>query len=98
MPARRTRGSAKLPPGRSIRPKDLQKIIALTKRTGVRVVDWTILGQPTPDAVTGSLHVRPGQAPRVLAGLLKLKDLRPELRVFPRGIPRPDLFEIRFRF
>lgn len=91
------RGSEKLFKGRVLDAEQLSTLSALTRARGVKVVDWCILGQPGPDGVCGSVHVSRGAAAGVVRDLLRLNKLRLGIEVFPLGIPRPDLFEIRFR-
>jgi hypothetical protein len=80
----------------TLRPADLAKLTAISKRSGLAVVDWWILGQPVPDAVGGTFQVAPGRARAVLQSLLTLKALRPHIEVFPYGIPNPRALHIRF--
>ena len=91
------RGSEKLLKTNTLDIKELESLTALSKKRGVKVVDWCILGQPSPDGVCGSIHVGRANAGRVVADLLKFRKLRLDLEIFPIGIPAPQLYEIRFR-
>ncbi len=94
------RGSSKLAAKQKgaarLREADVRKVIALSQRKGITVVDWWIYGQPAPDAVGGTLHVAPRQASSVLQALIGLKGFRPGIEVFPYGIPNPRAVQIRF--
>lgn len=92
------RGSERLMETRPLTSKQLESIAALAKKRGVRVRDWLILGQPAPDSVSGTLEVSAGQAAGLVAEILRLRDLRPRLEIFPLGIPNPNLFNVRVRF
>ncbi len=94
------RGSAKLLSAQQLSKQDLARIVSVVRSRGVKVVDWHILGQPAPEAVTGTIQVSAGSAASVIGRLVSLGSarLRPRLEVFPLGIPRPDIFNVRFRF
>lgn len=89
------RGSAKLP-GRVVplTSADVRKVMNLARLEGVRLIDWTDHGTPRPELVSGTFHVSAGSVPRLVAEVLKFTAQRPRLRLFPRGIPFPDIFEV----
>lgn len=97
---RRARGSRKLAgaavSGRQLSAVEMSKLVALSKRSGVKIVDWWVAGQPTPDAVSGSFQTNPRVAVAVLRDLMGLKGLRPNIEVFPYGIPVPRNVIVRF--
>jgi hypothetical protein len=97
MPRKDKRGSNGLQ-GRKLTEAQLKKIVAVTKRSGTKIVDWSVLGTPLPELVAGTVQVSSNQAGRLVGDLLKLRDLRPNIKIFPFGTPRPDLFTINFRF
>lgn len=75
--------------------KDLQSIINVARRRGVRVIDWEQYGQPAIDAVAGKYQVSASAANAVLRDLLRL-DMRLHLDVFPNGVPVVDHYTIGF--
>ena len=93
----RLRGSQKLVRGHTLDARELAALTRLTASRGVKVVDWTILGQPAADGVRGTVHVAAPRAGTLVAQLLRLRRLRLFVDVFPLGIPVPRQFEIRFR-
>lgn len=97
MAAKKVRGSEKLLARKAVAAKDLARLVAVTKMKGVKVVDWHILGQPAPEAITGILQVGAGRTAAVLAKLIAIRGIRPRFEVFPLGIPVPDVYSIRFR-
>ena len=97
MPPTPRRGSANLAIARTIPPRDLAAIIDLTRRRGVRLVDWNIVGQPSPEAIDARIEVSPAGAPKLIQELLRYKHLRPHIEIFPVGIPNPANLSIRFR-
>ena len=94
---KKARGSEKLLKGSLLNEAELTRLAKLTRSAGVKVVDWCVLGQPGPDGVCGSVHVRRALAGRFVNELLKLRRLRLDFEIFPIGIPVPNLYEIRFR-
>jgi len=92
------RGSEKLAASRRISEKNLDRIVALTRARGVKVIDWHVLGQPAPDAIQGTFQVGAGRVSGLVEEVLKLRDLRPRFDIFPYGIPKPDIFNVRVRF
>ena len=96
--ASKTRGSEQLMKGRAISPAQMDRFITLARGRGVKVVDWHILGQPTPEAVTGTFQVGTAQAAKLVQQSLSLKGIRPRIEIFPHGIPNPNVFNVRVRF
>ena len=95
--APRARGSERLAQSRPIPQAQLDRLIAIARSKGVKVVDWHILGQPAVDALTGSLQVRAAGAGRLIQDLLRIKGLRPHIEIFPHGTPVPSEFQVRIR-
>jgi len=89
-----SRGS-RLLGGAAISQGDLERLVALGQKQGIRLVNWHIYGQPVIDGVSGAFQMRPNQAGEVLAVLSKLRGLG--LDVFPLGIPVPKEMIVRFR-
>ena len=74
---------------------DLERLVALGQKQGIKLVNWHIYGQPVLDGVSGAFQVRPSQAGEVLAVLAKFRGLG--LDVFPLGTPVPKEMIVRFR-
>lgn len=81
---------------RVFRKEELESVLALRDRRSVKLVDWTVFGQPGPDVFKGSFQVSPNAASSLISELLKLNEIRLQFRVFPLGIPFPDIFRIDF--
>lgn len=75
---------------------ELRKLLAISDRRGVKLVNWWIYGQPAPDAVLGTFQVKPALAAGVIKDLLALKNARLGFKVFPYGIPIPEAVLIDF--
>lgn len=82
---------------RTLAKSDLARLVQLTKSSGVKLVDWHVLGQPAPESVLGSVLVSSARAGSFVSALLKVRGLRPRVEVFPLGIPVPRQFSVRFR-
>ena len=91
----RMRGSERLAARSGFAAKDLGKLVALSQKQGVKLVHWTIYGQPAPDGVSGAFQVNPKLASSVIAALMKVRGLG--LDVFPYGTPVPRDTMVRFR-
>jgi hypothetical protein len=89
--AARTKSAARLSDA------DVRKVIALSQRKGIKVVDWWMYGQPAPDAIGGTFQVASRQAGSIIQTLLGVKGIRPGIEVFPLGIPFPQGVHVRFQ-
>ena len=89
----RVRGSELLA-GRRVTASELQQLVSLGQKQGIRLVHWSIYGQPAPDGVSGAFQVKPELAGSVLAALMKMRGVGVD--VFPYGIPVPKDMVIRF--
>jgi hypothetical protein len=98
--ATRKRGSTKLAarqaPVARLSEVDVRKVIALSQRKGIKVVDWWIYGQPAPDVIGGTFQTAPRLAGSLVQALLTVKGIRQGIEVFPLGIPFPREVQIRF--
>ena len=98
--ATRKRGSTKIaartPSAARLSEADMRKVIALSQRKGIKIVDWWIYGQPAPDAIGGTFQIAPRQAGALIQALLGVKGIRSGIEVFPLGIPFPNGVQIRF--
>lgn len=74
--------------------KDLVGLFDL-EHEGVELIEAFPIGIPVPDGGWGTWHVRPGALSGLIAALLQHRHV-PGFWVFPKGIPRPDWFEVRF--
>jgi hypothetical protein len=91
------RGSEKLlASGTSLTEKDLSQILRISSKRNVKLVNWCIYGQPAPDGVCGEFQVSPTIATSVIRDLIRLRNIRVGLEVFPYGIPVPDGVMVRF--
>ena len=93
----RTKGSEMLMKARPLARAQLDRILTLAKSRGVSVVDWHIVGQPNPEAVTGVFQVSSAQAGSFIQQILRINGLRPRIEIFPHGIPVPRQFNVRVR-
>lgn len=62
---------------------------------GVHLVEVLTRGTPNPDAVRGTWRVERDALPALIQVLID-KRMLPRLRVFPRGIIDPDVFDVEF--
>jgi len=75
--------------------EDLAKVLDLGEIEGVQFVDFFPLGIPAPDGARGVWHTRPEVLLELLDRLVKLERV-PVIKVFPKGIPYPEMFEVAF--
>src|SRR6266700_6827777 len=90
---RKTRGSTQLP-GR-VRRADIDRLLRSAQMEGVKLVEYFPLGIPAPDGGWGVWHVRPGKVGTLIETILKDR-LSPGVKIFPKGIPWPEIFEVSF--
>jgi hypothetical protein len=87
------RGSARL--GMKINKADLDKLQKVgAGMSGVNLVDWGTVGQPGPDGGWGVWRVKPEALESLISQLVKGHRTIPGLRIFPRGIPVLDHFDV----
>jgi hypothetical protein len=91
--ASKNRGSSRLPA--RIRKADLDRLLKLGRINGVELVEFFPLGIPGPDGGWGVWHVKPSALESLLSKILKDKTL-PAVKIFPKGIPWPEIFEVAF--
>lgn len=78
-------------------PKEtLDQLVNLTRKRGVKLVQWWIRGQPRPDFLQGAFLASPVSAGGLITELIRLERLRLRLDVFPYGIPVPDQVLVKF--
>lgn len=96
------RGSEKLIEELLGRPQVIEKsalgrmLTTVAQAQDVRIIDWWWIGMPGITGVLGRLEVDPRAAGGVLQGLFG-GDLRPEVTIFPRGLPKVDNLILEFR-
>lgn len=73
--------------------RDLGELLEATAIDGVQLVDFFPKGIPAPDGGWGVWHVPRDRVADLLANLLNVKAV-PNIKVFPIGIPFPDMFEV----
>lgn len=73
--------------------RDLKDLLEIAQIDGVRIADFFPIGIPAPDGGWGVLRVKPEVIGSLLEKLLTLEQI-PNIKVFPRGIPRPDIFDV----
>jgi hypothetical protein len=75
----------------AVQAKSLQSAIQ-----GFKVVNWEILGKPTPELLRAGISGPPGRVGAAVTKLLKIKEIR-GLEILINGTPRPDLAIVRFQ-
>ncbi len=89
----KARGSARLPA--RVRKADIDRLLKSAQMDGVKLVEYFPIGIPAPDGGWGVWHVRPGRVGTLIEAILKNR-LIPGVKVFPKGIPWPKIFEVTF--
>ena len=77
--------------------EDLKQLTSIIQAYGGRLVDYFPCGQPDPNAVFGTVSIRPDGAGALIQAFLKFDRIRLNCEVFPLGIPYPDLVNIKFK-
>jgi hypothetical protein len=90
---RKSRGSGRLP-GR-VKRADIARLLKAAQMDGVKLVEFFPLGIPGPDGGWGVWHVRPDRVASLIERILKDR-LTPGVKIFPKGIPWPEVFEVKF--
>lgn len=80
--------------GATLDMKQIRELVRVTDSDGIRVLDWQIFGQPGIDRLRASLQVEPRQLPDLVTSVLKLNELRVNWKIFPKGIPVIDRFQV----
>jgi hypothetical protein len=91
MAKKSARGSDKLVAGLSAS----QGKLLLAAISGWKVNDWSPLGKPGIDVLTGGISGNPARVSATVAKLLRVKEIR-DIDILINGQPRPDLANIRF--
>jgi alanine-alpha-ketoisovalerate/valine-pyruvate aminotransferase len=91
------RGSEKLmAKGQVFSEKEIKQFHRIAARSGVKLVDWSIYGQPGPDVIFGKYQVDPKSAARLVRDLINLRGVRVGIEIFPLGIPVPEVVIVDF--
>ena len=90
---RAARGSAQLA-GRASKAQ-IDRFLRTAEMDGVKLVEFFPVGIPVPDGGWGVWHVRPGRVGTLIEAILKDR-LAPGVKIFPKGIPWPEIFEVTF--
>jgi hypothetical protein len=67
----------------------IQRLGEVVDKHSLKVLDWTIYGQPAIDRIRGTLRCDPKNAGSVVNQLVN-DQVRWNVRLFPYGIPFPD--------
>jgi hypothetical protein len=79
-----------------IPPEYVKELTGIISSYG-KLIDWMCFGQPDPNAVFGTAQIRPEAAGALIQALVKFDKIRLNCEVFPRGIPWPDLVDVKFK-
>jgi hypothetical protein len=90
---RKARGSKQL--AARVRKADIDRLLKSANMDGVKLVEYFPIGIPAPDGGWGVWHVRPGRVGKLIETILDSR-LSPGVKVFPKGIPWPEIFEVVF--
>jgi hypothetical protein len=71
--------------------KQLEGIYRTIDELEVKVLRWHNIGVPAWERLEAVFQVASGHAGQVVDKLINLEELAPNLRVFPYGIPVPDI-------
>jgi hypothetical protein len=74
---------------------ELEQLLEVGDRVEARLVDFFPIGIPDPDGGWGVWNVHPDRIGSLLEALLQHTSV-PGLKIFPRGIPSPDVLEVVF--
>jgi hypothetical protein len=75
--------------------RDIETLLAVGDAEGINLVDFFPTGIPAPDGSWGVWHVKRENLGALLDRLTRLEHV-PVFKVFPKGIPAADLFEVVF--
>lgn len=82
---------------RVIQQETLERLAEVIKGSDARLVHWWCKGQPNPDVVSGTLQIDKQRGiAELLDRILDIDDLIVDVEVFPKGIPVPEFWEMRF--
>ena len=95
----RTKGSEELlkrlgKGGDTLDETQIRELVRVADTEGIRILDWNIYGQPGIDRLRTSLQVEPRQLTALVDSVLKLDKLRVNWKIFPKGIPVIDHFQV----
>lgn len=74
---------------------ELALLIGVGERLGIKLTDFFPYGLPAFDGAMGTWRVTPEQLPDLIGELAKLEVI-PNLKVFPKGLPSTEAFDVVF--
>lgn len=74
---------------------ELELLIGVGERLGIKLTDLFPFGVPAFDGATGTWRVTPEQLPDLIRELTQLEKI-PNLKVFPKGLPATEAFDVVF--
>lgn len=80
--------------GATLDEKQIRELVRVAEGGGARILDWHIFGQPGIDRLRASLQVEPKQLASLVDSVLKVDKLRINWKIFPKGIPVIDHFQV----
>lgn len=78
--------------------KTIAEEVARLTAGGFPAKDVFPLGIIVQDGAGVVFEVQPDSLGKLVDEIAKLKDLKPEIKIFPKGILAPDTFEVRTSF
>ena len=76
------------------RTRQVRELVRVAEGNGSRILDWHIFGQPGIDRLRASLQVAPKDLASLVDSVLKVDKLRINWKIFPKGIPVIDHFQV----
>jgi hypothetical protein len=74
---------------------ELTLLIGVGERLGIKLTDFFPYGVPAFDGASGTWRVTPEQLPDLIRELTQLEKI-PNLKVFPKGLPALEAFDVVF--
>ena len=80
--------------GATLDEQQVRELVRVAEGNGSRILDWHIFGQPGIDRLRASLQVAPKDLASLVDSVLKVDKLRINWKIFPKGIPVIDHFQV----
>lgn len=80
--------------GATLDERQVRELVKVAEGNGARILDWHIFGQPGIDRLRASLQVEPKELSTLVDSVLRLDKLRVNWKIFPKGIPVIDHFQV----
>jgi hypothetical protein len=74
---------------------ELELLIGVGERLGIKLTDFFPNGVPAFDGASGTWRVTAEQLPVLITELTQLETI-PNLKVFPKGLPSTEAFDVVF--